>query len=272
MIAKGAPCGSMSTEAADVGDVARREASLRSELLRLAGGAVHLADREVGQPVRRYVTPFRRDGHHAADGLDAPLELGVVATARLEPPAEQLRVEPPRLLGIGRGQLAPAHRPRLVHHARSPVPAALPRADDRARGILDDRHPSGVHHLEGLGQDRAPEPPGAGGRLVGAGHRDVDVPVRQHAPRRFLLLLFVDRAHVQAVELQHRVDDAGPGGPVVGRPAEHRRVEGLGRRPVAGRQLGPAELSGLVTRDLRHDALPTPRGYGLAARAVKSAC
>src|SRR4029079_8828310 len=87
-------------------------------------------------------------------------------------------------------------------------------------------------------------------------HRDVAVPVRRHAHRLLVGLLRRDRGDVLAVQLRHRVVDAGADRAVVVVPAEQVRVEALRSVLIARRVLDPRKGPVRIRRAIAHGRDP----------------
>ena len=213
---------------------------------------VDVRDREVDEPMRRRWWRQFGDRAVAAFAVGDHEVAHRHALHRRELPAEELAVERGRAIDIGRGELVPRERPRRVDELCAIVLMRLPDREVRALWIPDRCHPPGIEDVERRCVERGAELGGAGRDGVGVGDRHVGVPGRRRAGISLGLRLRADRADLLAIDEHHRVDDPVADRPILGLPAEQRRIERLRAVLVGRRQIDPAEGSRRVGGPLTH--------------------
>src|SRR5262249_32180808 len=156
----------------------------------LCGGSVTIRNGEVGEPMGRNARLMVGSGRDAANELlavfDVPVVVGGVLVFLHDMPAEKARIEVSGAGLIGRAEVGPAERARRASDSGAGIPLALPDGKNRARGILEDGHATGITNVEGGRQDRAAKIGSASGAGFGAFHRNIEIPVRRHAALKLI--------------------------------------------------------------------------------------
>src|SRR5262249_35228924 len=175
-------------------------------------------------------------------------------------PGEALAVETLRVVDVGRQQLVPDERARVLRR----IGQRRERGDDGALRIRDDRHAADLGHVHRLGQDLSASTLGAEHRLVDVLDEDVPHPVRWRGPGRR-----TEASLELPVRLDHLVGDLA-GLETFGIPTEQVHVELCRGGWVLRSMVVPDELAYCRLNASAHRPLllwaKTPRRHDTARR------
>lgn len=172
-----------------------------------------------------------------------------------------------RRVEVSRLQFVPAERARFVADGDAGIRIRLPDREHRGLRVDEDGHASLIADVERTGVQLAAEGLRFRGRGIGVGDGDVRHPERRHSGH--VRPELVHGRAGGAVLLEDVVHPHLPHRDLADRPSEQRHVE-RARGGVVGRaELDPAEVSGLMGREVRHEA-PPPIGGGPPARGRQS--
>src|SRR6202521_5937292 len=194
-------------------------------------------------------------GRNASDKMLAVLDMqiaGRIFWVRDQLPSEKAGVKVGGTFWVGRAQIGPAERAGDLGDSDSGALVGLPDAENRAGGILDDRHAASVHDVKSWGKNLAAELLRLGDGCVNVFHCDVDHPVRRNAHRTLVGTQGASGGSIAALKFEYSVNTVRTHRHVLGNPAEERVVEVLGGVLVGGVEFNPAEGAGRMLVDVCH--------------------